>query len=486
MPHLMALVPVPGTILSNALLVAVIALIHIQIAAFLIGSYTLTAVSEGISMASGDERHARLARSQVKVWGYVFGTGGAFAIFFVLFVLSGVWGHFFIALQQITFWVFFFEALTFIGEIALLYTLYANWDRLALHRRARLAMVMLLNIDAWWQMFFIDVVASYMITPQAQGLGGNTSYLEQILNPTNLPLTIHRTVGNVAWAGALVALVAGIQYLRVTRRQEARALVPERARPVRALGAMPEGELVRERDREAAYWDWAGQWGLLWAFGFTIIQPWLGYSYAKEIQLHAFDGWYQMMYGWISNIFLGQLALLGLIFILGAWYFFLRLRAAGHRRIARRHLFALILLTLVVLFALQPAWFAGSYADVVAAHLTRPFWEGGLLDPFGDFFPWKVACLGGMVLISLYLITSYLRARSRTPMRMGEATRGSQWLLIGTGIAVSLMMMIMGIIRESARTPYLITGEITIGHQVILQKPAPLLPPAQRPEQPST
>src|SRR5487761_1198908 len=457
MPAPLALTPVPGTVLTNTVLVAIVALVHIQIAAFLIGNSTLIAFSEVISMATGDERHERLARSQIHVAGYIFGIGSTFAIFFVLYVLTGVWGRFFVALQQISFWVFFMEALTFIGEIALLYVVYANWDRLGAHRRARLGMVILLNIDQWFQFFLIDIVASYMLTPTAQGIGGNVSYLIQVFNPTSLPLTIHRTVGNVAWAGALVALVSGFQYLRATRRREAPALAPNQRQPVRALGAMPEGELVRERDREAAYWDWAGQWGLLWAFGFTILQPWLGYSYAKEIQLHAFDGWYQMMYGWISNIFLGQIGLLGLI-----------------------------LLVLVVLFSVQPAWFAGSYADVVAAHLARPFWQGGLLNPFGDFFPWKIASLGGMVLISLYLITSYLGARRREPMVMGMVGRRSQYLLIGLGISVSLMMMIMGIIRESARSPYLINSQVTINHQVILQSPAPPLPPSQRPEQPTT
>jgi cytochrome d ubiquinol oxidase subunit I len=482
----LSLFPVPGTVLTNTVLVGIVALTHIQIAAFLIGNSTLVIFSEVISMAMGDERHERLARAQIHMAGYVFAIGSTFAIFFVLFVLTTVWAKFYVALQQITFWVFFMEALAFIGEIGLLYTLYANWDRLRAHRRARLGMVIMLNIDQWWQFFLIDVIASYMITPATQGINGAQSYLIQVFNPTSLPLTLHRTVGNVALAGAFTALVAGVQYLRVTRRQEAPALTPGRGAPVRALGAMPAGELVRERDREAAYWDFVGQWGLLWAFGATLLQPWVGYNYAKEIQLHAFDGWYQMMYGWISNIFLGMIGLLFLIIIFGTWYFWRRLRAAGNHRIARRHLVALILLVLTALLAVQPAWFAGSYADTVAAHLDKPFWQGGLLDPIGNFFPWKVACLGGLVLIGLYVITSFLHARQRTPFVLGTAGRRSQYLLISLGVCVSLMMMIMGIIRESARSPYLINGNVAINHQVILQKPAPPLPPAQRPELPST
>jgi hypothetical protein len=483
MPLLVQLTPQPvfGTLITNIVLVGCIALLHVLIATFLIGSSTLVAISEGISMASGDARHQRLATALVHSWGRIFGFGGAVAIFFVLFVLVGVWGRFFGVFQEFTFWVWFFEALTFIGEIALLYTLYAGWEKLASYRRLRLGMVILLNLDQWWQMFFIDVIASQMLTPSVQGAQVNASYLIQFLNPTNLPLTIHRTFGNVAWAGAVVAFVAGFNYLRATRREEALALTPRRSEPVRALGAMPAGELARERDREAAYWDWAGQWGLVFVVALTIPQIWVGYTYAKEIQLHALDSWYQMMYGWISNIFLGQFFGLGMIFILAVGYIWRRLKAAGQLAIARRHRIAFILLILIVLFGLQPAWFAGSYPDIVSAGLARPFWQGGLEDPLGFFFPWKVLCLFLEMVIALYSLTSYLRARQRTPMVLGRAGRGSQGLLLGLGVVVCLMMMIMGIIRESSRSPYLLNQNITISHQVILQQPAPNLPPSQRP-----
>jgi cytochrome d ubiquinol oxidase subunit I len=472
---------VPGTVLTNTLLVAVVALTHVLFATFLIGSCTLVALSEGISMVTKDERHERLARSLVHAWGYVFSTGAALAIFFVVFVLVGMWGRFFVTFQQFTFWVWFFEALLFVGEIVLLYTLYANWERLRAYRRARLGMVMLLNIDQWFQMFLIDVIASQMLTPTVQGATDNVGYVLQFLNPTNLPLTVHRTIGNIAWAGAIVAVVSAFQYLRVTRREEALALAAGRRSPVRALGAMPEGELVRERNREAAYWDWAGQWGMLFAFGLTIIQIWVGYSYAKEIQLHSLDSWYQMMYGWISNIFLAQFAGLGLIFIFGVAYFWQRLKAAGQHAVARRHQMLLGLLILLWLFGIQPAWFAGSYPDIVAAHLDKPFWQGGLEDPFGFFFPWKVMVLLADMMIALYALWSYIRARVRTPMTMGQATRGSQRLLIAMAVVVGLMMLIMGVIRESSRSPYLVNQNITISHQVILQQPAPDIPLNQRP-----
>ena len=45
---------------------------------------------------------------------YVFAFGSALAIFWVLFILLGMWGTFFIALTRITFWPFIFEAALFL------------------------------------------------------------------------------------------------------------------------------------------------------------------------------------------------------------------------------------------------------------------------------------------------------------------------------------------------------------------------------------
>ncbi len=463
----MTLNPVPGDLLTNGVLVAIVVLLHIQIAAFLIGATTLAIVSEAIGMArrSGDERHDRLGHGLLKAEIYLFSTGAAVAIFFMVIILGAIWGRFFVALQQVTFWVFFAEALTFVAEVVIIYSVYANWDRLRVHRPARLGMLFILNLAQWWQMFFIDAVASFMLTPN----GGDKNFLNQILNPTEIPLTIHRTVGNIAWAGAAVAFVAAFRYWRVTRNVE-RAKTPL-ATPAaaRSVGALAVDGAVAEpvEMREARYWDWVAQWGAIWAVGITLLQPWLGYSYAKEIQLHEYPAWFTMMFGDLSNVFLVQITLLGAIFTLGSTYFWRRMRASGATHYRRQGFLALLLL-LVTLFAAQPAWFAFTYADTVSAHLAKPFWDGGLLNPFGDFIPYKVGALFAMVFLGLWSLTIYLRSVSREQMRPGVIGRRSQALLLGLGVVVSVMMIVMGVIRENSRQPYLISGQLTIHNQQII------------------
>ncbi len=463
----MTLHPIPGDLLTNGVLVAIVVLLHIQIAAFLIGATTLAIVSEAIGMArrSGDERHDRLGHGLLKAEIYLFSTGAAVAIFFMIIILGAIWGRFFVALQQITFWVFFAEALTFVAEVVLIYALYANWDRLRVHRPARLGMLFILNLAQWWQMFFIDAVASFMLTPN----GGDANFLNQILNPTEIPLTIHRTVGNIAWAGAAVAFVAAFRYWRLTRNVEHVTGSQPSLKPARSVGALAVQGVVAEpvEMREARYWDWVAQWGAMWAVGVTLLQPWLGYSYAKEIQLHDYPAWFNMMFGDLSNVFLVQITLLGAIFTLGSAYFWRRMRASGATHYRRQGFLALLLL-LVTIFAAQPAWFAFTYADVVSAHLAKPFWDGGLLNPLGDFIPYKVSALIAMVFLGLWSLTIYLRSVSREQMRPGVIGRRSQALLLGLGVVVSVMMIVMGVIRENSRQPYLISGELTIHNQQII------------------
>ncbi|MGH7722604.1 MAG: cytochrome ubiquinol oxidase subunit I [Candidatus Dormibacteria bacterium] len=463
-----SLSPVSGNLATNGLVVAVVALIHIQVATFLTGSSTLAVVSEAISMARHDERHGRVAHMLVKAQVYVFGFGSAVAIFFLIFVLVGLWAIFWTALQQIAFWVLLFEAAMFLAEIVLLYSLYANWERLQAHRRARLAMLLLLNISMWWQMFLIDIVASFMLTPN----GGDVSILNQVLNPTNLPLTIHRTIGNIAWAGAVVAFIGAFNYLRLVRRQrEPSPDAPPAMQPLHSVGAMAAGHLEHQAERaEILHWEWLAQWGVIWAVALTLLQPWVGYSYAKEIQLHAYGAWYTMMFGDLSNVFLVQIFLLGSIFSLGSLYFWRRLVRSGAPR-ARRQLGLAVALLLVTLVAVQPAWFAATHDAAIAAAGNRAWWDGGLLNPIGNFIPFKVAALGAMVLLGLWSVTSYLAALSRGLVKPGGSGRGAQRAALLIGVAVSLMMLVMGVIREHSRQPYLINGEITLHQQITNHAP---------------
>jgi hypothetical protein len=334
-------------------------------------------------------------------------------------------------------------------------------------------MMVLLNISLWWQMFLIDIVASFMLTPN----GGDVNLLNQVLNPTALPLTVHRTIGNIAWAGAVTAFVGAFNYLRLTRHdREPAPDAPQPMQRLRSVGAMAAGHLEwQERKAQALHWEWVTQWGVIWAVALTLVQPWVGYSYAKEVQLHAYGAWYTMMFGDLSNVFLMQIFLLGTIFVLGSLYFWRRMVRSGAPH-ARRQLMLTIMLILLTLFAAQPAWFAATYSDAIRAAGNRAWWDGGLLNPIGNFIPFKASALIGMVLFGLWSVTNYLTALARGRIKPGGSGRGAQRTALAIGVAVSIMMMVMGVIREHSRQPYLVNGEITLHQQLTNSAPSHPVP----------
>ncbi|HEY6537739.1 MAG TPA: cytochrome ubiquinol oxidase subunit I, partial [Candidatus Dormibacteraeota bacterium] len=291
-----SLVKVPVSTGMATALVALLMLAHIQFAAFQQGGYIILAVTDFVGWKRKDERQTRFSKGLVTALGVTFALGSSLAIFAVLILFLGLWSQFFVELVRIMFWPFIVEGIAFIGEILCLYVLYSQWDKLGKVRALRVGIEFLLFINASIQMLAINIVASYMLTPRP-----SSSLALNILNPTELPLEMHRFVGNIAFTGAIIALVGGIR-------------------------------IVLAKTREArAYADWIGHYGIIYAVGFTIAQPLIGWEYAKEIQLHSYAAWYSMMLGGLSVAFLFQVFLLGAIFTVGIFYLWRRVKASGFR-----------------------------------------------------------------------------------------------------------------------------------------------------------
>jgi len=85
--------------------------------------------------------------------------------------------------------------------------------------------------------------------------------------------------------------------------------------------------------------------------------------------------------------------------------------------------------------------------------------------------PNKIIALLAMMICGLVSVTSLLRAHSRGELRWGDATRGAQWLLVALTLTVSSMMIVMGVIREHSRQPFLVNGEMTIQGQKVVNPP---------------
>jgi len=419
--------PQGGNLIAARAAIGVGFSIHILLAGLVSGSGELGPAIEFLGYMRQRRRYDRLAHGIARFMTYYFSVSATVAILVMTVLLVGFWGHFWSVMVRIAWWPLVIEALAFIMQVSLAYLWYYTWDPLRNFKALHMAMGGLLAIASFIQVYMIDIVASYMLTPTPP-----SNPIRLALNPTSYPLTVHRTVGNLAYVGFAVAGFCAIKFLR--------------ARTV----------------EDRAFYDWAGSFGLLWGVGMTLFQPIVGYSYAKEIQLHTYTSWYKMMRGSLSTVFVWQITLLGLMFLVAAFYFTRRLRtdgAPGHS-LLRLMTGGLVLATLLAALPHHLAW---TLDDVAAAGLDRPFWQGGLINPLGAMIPWKVLALMAYTLLAIAAVTWYVRGLSG--VRWGNAGRGEQRLLIVSTILTVAMIVTMGFIRENGRAPDLIAGQMQIQQQ---------------------
>lgn len=423
---------------------------HILLSGAVSGASQLGPVLEWLGWMRRRPHYDRLAHGLSKFLVYYFSFGSALAIVLIAALLVGLWGHVWSLITRITFWPFYIEAWTFVLMVVFVYTWHYTWDTLGRWKLLHICVGGLLVISSVVQVAMIDIVASYMLTPNSP-----QNPIQTWLNPTWYPLEIHRFVANLAYIGYLIAAFSAIRFLRA------------------------------RDDLQRTFYDWAGSLGIIWGTALTLLQPVVGYSYGKEIQLHAYGAWYKMMLGNLSGEFLAQIFLLGLMLLTASTYFWRRLRRAEEARGTRLLALLTVLLVVTTLFAALPYHLAPTFDQVQAEGLNRPFWEGGLINPFAAMIPYKIVALIAYTVFGIAAVFIYLRGMPR--LRWGGAGRGEQRVLVVAGVAVMAMIVLMGFIRENGRFPDVIAGQTSeFGQQHVPQPtasptPTPRLTPSPRP-----
>lgn len=439
-PFFQGQAPGVGGVAGARLAIAIIALSHILSAGLVSGAGQLAPVIEWLGYVRRRDDYDRLAHKMSKYLVYYFALSASLAFIFITVLLTGIWGHFWTTLVRVMFVPLVIELFAFLFEIVFAYLWYYSWEPLREHKWLHMSLGGLLVLADFLQVLMINVVASYMETPTLPP----DNLFQVILNPTFYPLQVHRIVANLAYVGFAIAAVAGWKFLR-----------------------------TRDPEKKTFY-DWAGSFGMLVGIELTLLQPLVGYSYAKEIQLHAYGSWYRMMLGNLSTLFLFQMVLLGVMLLVATLYFARRLRsdrAPGHRAL----LFMSIAMIATTLFAAMPYHLAFTYTEVRAAGLDRPFWQGGLINPLGAMLPWKVLALMAYSLLAVAAVTWYLRGLRG--VRWGNAGRGEQRLLVASALLTAGMIITMGVIRENGRQPDLIYGQMSVQGQQ--PTTAPSAPPTR-------
>jgi cytochrome bd ubiquinol oxidase subunit I len=419
-------------VIGKNVVIAILVQSHILIATFILGASLIAPIAEYLGMATKQPRYERFARNLTRFIVLLFATGSALAITFVLALVT-LFPIFFSYLQNIFFWVFLVEAFGFLGVIIMLYAWYNTWDKLAYRKSLHVVFGLVAAGFGLFQMTMIDAVASYMLTPSNAPVA---DVARTFLNPTLIPLNMHRFVGNFSYAGFLIAGWAAYRYLRA------------------------------ERGDDRTYYDWMGHWGLIWGFGFLILQPVMGYGYLKSIRESSPKAFETIMLGSKSWLFLLLMIWVAVMTIASTAYFVHKLRFAV-KPTPRLHKLAVGALGFTALFAVLNMIPAD--ANLVP-QIGLTFLDGeGTKIPLGSMYPYKYIGLIGLMLVGFFVVALYLRATA-TGFQWGRASRWSQFALIVCAVTVVLTMTTMGYTRETARRVdndpgYLIYNCITLDQE---------------------
>jgi cytochrome bd ubiquinol oxidase subunit I len=429
-------IEIPG--IGNEVVMAMIWQSHILWSAFIIGVFIIGPVSEYLGVLTKQPKYDRFAKGVATAAILLFATGSLTPILGILALIT-LYPVFWSYAQNILFWPLFAEAFMFVGEIILIYAWYVSWDTLAYRKKLHVVMGFMTAMLLIAQMTFINVVGSYLLTP---ALSTANNVAATYMNPTFIPLNMHRFVGNISYAGFLIAGYAALRYLRSTR----------------------------ESDRE--YYDWMGHWGLVWGFGFLLLQPFIGFGYLKSIREHNSMAFEYIMQGdkaWLFELLTIFLAVMG---VTSVAYCLHKLKFAVNPMPGWRNITigALGFMTVFSLLNLVPA----DASLVPQIGLVFANGEDTKL-PLGSMYPWKYMGLIGMMLVGLFALALYLKATAGGFL-WGRASRWSQYALITTSVAVILTMLVMGYTRETARRGgdppdpgYLINSCITLQQDVVAE-----------------
>ncbi len=420
-------------IVGKEVIIPMLVVPHTLLATFIIGITLIAPIAEYIGLITKQAKYDRFARNAAKFTILLFASGSslAFTFFFALIALYPV---FFSYLMNIFFWVFLAEAFMFIGEVLLIYAWYNAWDRMAYRKRLHVIFGFMTGLLGVTQMTLINVIGAYMLTP-SQASANSVGWT--FLNPTYMPLNMHRFAGNLSFAGFLIAGWAAWRYLRS----------------------------IQESDRE--YYDWMGHWGLIWGFGFLLLQPLLGYGYMKEIREHSPVTFDYLMTGdkaWLFNLLMIEVSIMA---VASVAYFLHKLKFAVKPMPTLRNMTmgSLGFMALFSVVLMVPA-----DADLIP-QIGLVFLGGEETKiPLGAMYPYKYIGLIGMMLVGVFALGLYLKAAG-DGFHWGRASRWSQYAMLAAAITVVFTMMTMGYARETARRAgeenWLIRGCITFDQQVV-------------------
>ena len=417
---------------GRSIFIALVMLTHVLFANLHLGGALIAVLTESLFLRSRKPRLNRLARSITLFNVILFSAGATLAIAGVLFFIS-----LFPAFSQNAFhiywWPLFAEAITFALEIFFLYTYWFTWNKIPdyLHQALGFGYA----IAVFFQALFINSLAGGMLTPGANKINwADTGLLTMSFadmmswwnNASVWLLQFHRLAAAISFSGFILTSLAMFHFI-------------------------DRKDIASKR-----YWDWVGSYGICWGLFGLVLQPGLGIMYMFGIQQSQPESFIMIMHGpraWGMLLMVGLLSAL----ILSTLIYFIDRREQILTKYESKIAYTMLRIFLVV-------------AALAAFVLVSPSWLGtpfrsdpqAWINPLGLMVYKYMALVIMIVISSMVLMADIFILGDIREEDWGNFPRTARFAGILTGILGMWIVIVMGFVRESARSPWLVSKIIPV------------------------
>jgi cytochrome bd ubiquinol oxidase subunit I len=396
------------------------------------------------------KQYLHLGRSMALFNLILFSVGATFPIAGLLFFIS-LFPAFTTNVFTVYWWPLLLETILFGAEIFFIYFLWFSWGHVKNGWTALLAV--LYAVDVFFQTFAINTIVAGMLTPSATGattLAWNhvaegyflmpiSNYLDYWFNPTFWQIEFHRVPAAASAYGFIIAFIAAVHLWR------------------------------RKDPQSRRFWDWAAAFGIFWGLLGLAFQPITGISYMFQIMTYQYPAFNMIMTGprgWEMLTLVGLVSILiitVIVYLIESRWSMLR---KGENRWMRWSFYGIFGVMAVVMFVLiNPAWIGGTIHD------DSP---GAIVNPLGQMY-WKHISIIFMMasVLALIAIEGWLFMKKRGIV-WGRLSYSSRWAAAIAGVIGSMVVLVMGYVRESARAPWLLYGVVPVPDSARFPTPIPM------------
>ncbi len=437
--------------LPNGYTIGIVMQFHILLVAFIMGAAVIMAVSGSIPPNRQSKPWERFTRTFAWFLAETYSFGATLAVF-GLVLMFGLYPRLMAILASLFFApLLAIFAAWIIMSVSIVSYAYL-WHRRAENRALHQSLIIVYALAETVFIVLISMWTSYLLTPNGRDA------VKAAFNATWGPELFHRLVGNVSYAGFLIAAWGGWRAWRKRRRGSS---------------------------LDKAYYHWVAHFGFLWGIGFEMLQPLVGYFYVMSIRAGNYTTYSIMMLGDKAWAWLLQIALVGLTFFLSDLYMWLSIRRGI---IERQGIQALTQMRVEAGVGAPTPEEIRTYSTMKHVmqlgrregqptqreRLTRR-WCSIALAALGIFgvlaiIPEQVPVLGSMAVkyicligfVALTLVTIPIYWRQSKKWTWGNMGWGAQWTLVSLGFVLILLMIVMGGIRYSNPQTSVITGSMPL------------------------